>query len=434
MAEIHGFRGLRYDLGRVGALSDVIAPPYDVIDDALSAALHGRNEYNVIRLILNPILSSDNETDNRYTRSARLLKEWRREGILVEEAAPCLYVYYQTFTWEGQVFTRRGVMARMRLEPFGSGKVFPHEETLSGPKADRLKLFHATGMNLSQIFGLYPDPENHVAERLDQAVLRLTPLEAVDHLQVTHRLWMVSDPKTISELQALVGPLPLFIADGHHRYETGLKHLEERRAAGLVRDADDPANFILMMMVGMSDPGLQIMPTHRLVKGVGNLTADRLESLLGQHFHLESIGRGAELGRLAWESVLTSGRQDVFALGTTADDTWTVATLKSPASMDAIVTDHTPVWKSLGVSILHRLLLDHCLGSLGKAQCQYVHLTDEVLSAMARGTCQVGCLVQPASVAHVQEVAGNLEKMPPKSTYFYPKLASGLVFNPIQPS
>src|ERR1700722_8535020 len=170
MAEIRAFRGVRYDLGRVGTLGDVIAPPYDVIDPALQQALYERSPYNVIRLILNKENPGDTEADNRYTRSANILRDWLREDVLVQDSARSLYVYHQDFEVEGQRFTRKGFLARVRLEPFGTGRIYPHEETLAGPKADRLKLFHATGMNLSPVFGLFPDPQGAVMAELDRVV------------------------------------------------------------------------------------------------------------------------------------------------------------------------------------------------------------------------------------------------------------------------
>lgn len=431
MADIRAFRGLRYDLARVGALSSVIAPPYDVIDETLSKQLHDQSPYNVIRLILNPIESTDDEQNNRYTRAAKFLHDWRSEGILTEDSHPCIYVYSQQFDWEGTQYTRRGVMARVRLEKLGEGKIYPHEETMPGPKADRLKLFHATGMNLSQIFGLYPDEANEVGQLLDQAVAGKTPLEATDHLGVVHRVWPISDLETITKLQGLLGPKPVFIADGHHRYETSCKHLEERQAAGKVSGPEDPANFTLMMFVGMSEPGLKVMPTHRLVSGLSGLTTERLQELLQPHFDIEVVGNGTDAATTAWESIETSGRQEAMAFCTVADGNWILATLRSPSSMDQVVTEHSDVWKSLGVSILHKLALDTCLASEGQPQCKYVHLLQEVIDAVQAKQCDLACLVQPATVEHIRQLAGTFEKMPAKSTYFYPKLASGLVFNPI---
>src|SRR5437667_7166461 len=182
MADIRALRAYRYDLGHVGALGDVVAPPYDVIDPALQQALYDRSPYNVIRLILNKETPADTEADNRYTRAARCLRDWQQEGVLLQDSARALYVYHQEFEVEGQRFRRRGFLARVRLERFGEGKLFPHEETLPGPKADRLRLFHATAMNLSPIFALYPDETGAVQTELDQAVRRALPLEAADHL------------------------------------------------------------------------------------------------------------------------------------------------------------------------------------------------------------------------------------------------------------
>ena len=230
MADIRAFRAYRYDLGRVGTLSDVIAPPYDVIDAGLQQALYDRSPYNVIRLILNKERPTDTESDNRYTRAARCLRDWQDDDVLAQDSARVLYVYHQDFEVEGRRYTRRGFLARVRLEPFGAGRIYPHEETLSGPKADRLKLFHATAMNLSPVFGLYPDEDGAVQSQLDAAVGRALPLEATDHLGVVSRLWPVTDQHAVSAVTGLMGPKPVFIADGHHRYETGLRYLEERRA------------------------------------------------------------------------------------------------------------------------------------------------------------------------------------------------------------
>src|SRR6516164_3563910 len=176
MADIRAFRAVRYDLGRVGALADVIAPPYDVIDPALQETLYARSPYNVIRLILNKEQPSDTDADNRYTRAARFLRDWQAEGVLAQDSARSLYVYHQDFEVEGKRFTRKGFLARVRLEPFGKGRIYAHEETMSGPKADRLKLFHATHMNLSPVFGLFPDPQAEVNRALDAAIARSLPL------------------------------------------------------------------------------------------------------------------------------------------------------------------------------------------------------------------------------------------------------------------
>ncbi len=434
MADIRAFRAFRYDLGRVGTLADVIAPPYDVIDAALQQQLYDRSPHNVIRLILNKESPADSENDNRYTRSARCLREWQQEGVLAQDSARSLYVYHQEFEVEGRRYTRKGFLARVRLEKFGEGRIYPHEETLSGPKADRLKLFHATGMNLSPVFGLYPDEAGTVQGQLDAAVARALPLEATDHLGVVSRLWPVSDTQVVSAVTGLMGPKPVFIADGHHRYETGLRYLQEKQQAGEVRDAEAPANFILMMLVSMSDPGLVILPTHRLISGIPDLTADKLRAVLAPHFQLETVGTGEKGARDTWELIEADGSQDIIGFGTVADGTWQTARLRQLAVMEPLAAQHSPEWRGLAVAVLHVLVLGKLLPEAvgGQPQCRYVHLLREVTDAAAAKECSVAALVPPARMKHVEIIAGNLEKMPPKSTYFYPKLLSGLVFNSLK--
>lgn len=430
MAEIQAFRGFRYDLGRVGALSDVISPPYDVIDANLQDTLYAKNQYNVVRLILNKEFDGDTETDNRYTRSANFLRDWTTNNILAQDSARSVYVYHQDFEVEGRRYTRKGFMARVRLEKFGEGRVYPHEETLSGPKADRLKLFRSTGMNLSQIFGLYPDEKGEVQARLDAAVGRSLPLQATDHLGVVSKLWPISDQQAISAVMGLMGPKPIFIADGHHRYETALKYLEEKQASGEVKGDDHPANFVLMMMVSMQDPGLVILPTHRLISGLGDIKSDELCKTLRPHFECEIIGKGPEAAKETWERIEMDGSQELLGFGTVADDVWLTARLMTSDVMAELAPEHSADWQGLAVAVLHRLVLDRLMG--GKGKCQYVHLLREVTDAVAAKQCQVAALVPPATMGHVEQIAGNLEKMPPKSTYFYPKLLSGLVLHSLR--
>jgi uncharacterized protein (DUF1015 family) len=434
MADVQAFRGIRYDLARVGTLSDVIAPPYDVIDAALQQKLYDQSPYNVIRLELNKESPSDTDADNRYTRAAGTLRDWQRDGILVQDSARSLYVYHQDFEVEGKKYTRKGVMARVRLEPFGTGRIYPHEETLSGPKADRLKLSKATGTNLSQIFGLYPDEKGEVMAKLEAAVGRSLPVQATDHLGVVSKVWAITDQSVHSAVTGLLGPKPIFIADGHHRYETGLKYLEEKRASGEVTNDDHPANFILMQLVSMQDSGLVILPTHRLVSGVGDLKADDVRKVLGAHFDFETVGNSATSARETWEMIESDGSQNAFGFGTTADGVWQLARFKNAALMDQLSQDHSAEWRELAVAVLQRVVLDKALPEQGHgpAKCAYVHLIKEVTDAMAAKACQLAVMVPPASMEHVEHIAGNLEKMPPKSTYFYPKLLSGLVFHSLK--
>ncbi len=434
MAEIQAFRGFRYDLGRVGSLSDVIAPPYDVIDASLQQALYDKSPYNVIRLILNKQEPSDSDDNNRYTRAAKVLRDWQREDVLVQDTARSLYLYHQEFEVEGKKYNRRGFMARVRLERFGEGRIYPHEQTMSGPKEDRFRLTKATGMNLSQIFGLFPDPENAVQNQLDEAVKRDLPVQATDHLGVVHKLWPVTDQHVVSTVAGLMGPKPVFIADGHHRYETALRYQEDRKQAGEIANDDAPPNFVLMMLVSMQDPGLAILPTHRLISDVGDMTSDELTKLLSSHFHVEKVGQGDKAAQTCWESIEADGGQSILGFGTTVDQTWHLARLNKPETMAELAPEQSAAWRGLAVSVLQKAVLEHLLPQAGRnpPKPRYVHLLSEVTDAMGSKECQLAALVPPATMEHVQEIAGNLEKMPPKSTYFYPKLLSGMVFHSLK--
>jgi uncharacterized protein (DUF1015 family) len=411
----------------------VVAPPYDVIDPDLQNKLYDASPYNVIRLELNREEPADTAAGGRYTRAAGFLADWMRQGVLCEDPHPAFYVYEQTFEVEGKKHTRRGFLARVRLEPFGAGRIFPHEQTLAGPKADRLALYHATGFNLSPVFGLYPDTGHDVERALEKGLRGSTPLVATDHLRVENRLWVVTNQEVHTAVRGLLAPKPVFIADGHHRYETALKYRDERVHQGEYTGDDDPANFCLMMLVSMSDPGLLILPTHRLVSGYSGLTQAELLRRLEPEFELHPVGLGNEAARKTWEAIERGGGQDLLGFGTVADGQWLLARLRSDATMDRLAADQSADWRSLGVSILHVLVLKGLLGELGGASCRYVHSLSEVVTDIASNGCDLACLVPPARMSHVESIASNLETMPPKSTYFYPKLLTGLVLNPIRP-
>jgi uncharacterized protein (DUF1015 family) len=443
MPTIQSFRGLRYNLGQVGSLSDVITPPYDVISPEFQDELYKKHPANFIRLELNRDEPGDNEQSNKYTRAAKFLKNWRSEGVMQVDPDPALYVYHQTFQLGNREVTRRGFMTRVRLERFGEGKIYPHEETHSGPKQDRLNLTKACRANLSQIFGLYPDPENAAQNKLEEAVAGQTPLTATDHLGVVHRLWPVTNVKTITEVSAILDPKPLFIADGHHRYETACNYRDLLAQQGAL-DANHPANFVLTQCVSMNDPGLLVLPTHRLFRGVKPISSDLLQSRLGACFDTRTIAKGADRAPSLWEDLEIAGEQGRLAFYTAEDETWTHAaiTAEGKRRLAELATDHSADWQSLGVSILHRLVMESLLKLTDLPKPMYVHSAEEVAEALRKGdtagrdaTGQMGsggrfelaCLVMPATVQHVQAISEHNERMPAKSTYFYPKLLGGMV-------
>jgi len=434
MPEIQAFRAIRYNLGKVGSLSNVIAPPYDVIGPELQDQLYQKSPYNVVRLILNKIEpGDDDEVSNRYTRAARFLRDWQAEGVLYTDPDPAIYVYHQEFTSEGETYRRRGFMARVRLSPFGEGKVFPHEETLPGPKVDRLMLMTTTKANLSQVFGLYPDPANEAQDILDEAAAKLTPVVATDHLGVVSRVWAVTDVSTIAKVSAVVGPKPLFIADGHHRYETACEYRRHIYESGFL-GPDHPANYGLMMFVGMEDPGLIVMPTHRLFRGLPALTSEEVAARLSPCFTTRATGRSLGEANAVWEDVETCGNQGAIGLFTQKDQSWTIAELTEAgrARMAEVAKEHTEEWRALGVALLHRLLIEDLLGGKDLPKPRYVHLVQEVVEGLKSGDFPLAALVMPATVQHIRTISLTGERMPAKSTYFYPKLLSGLVINPLE--
>lgn len=434
MPDLQAFRGLRYDLGHVGDLSNVIAPPYDVISPELQEKLYKLHPANFVRVEWNREEPGDDETNNRYARAAKFLRNWRQEGVMFREAQPVLYVYHQVFTTDGQTHTRRGFMGRCKLERFGQGKIYPHEETMSGPKQDRLNLTRACKANPSQIFGLYPDAQNEAQNLLEAAVAGSPAHEATDHLGVIHRLWNVTDVSVIAQVSRILGPKPLFIADGHHRYETACNYRDELAAAGQLTP-DHPANYTLMMFISMTDPGLLVLPTHRLFRGLKPMSSSELIAQLGANFDCKIAGEGSDLASRVWDEIEIEDHQGTIGLHTAQDDRWVLAriTPAGQAKMAQISTDHSAAWQGLGVAILHRLLIEDLLGGKNLPKPEYVHNVDEVIHCLdGQETFPLTALVMPATVEHIRVISEHAERMPAKSTYFYPKLVSGLVINSLE--
>jgi len=423
-------------MGHVGSLDDVIAPPYDVISPEFQDELYERHPNNVVRLILNKMNpGADDESDNRYTRAALLLKQWQQEGVLMTEGDPAVYVYHQQFDWAGTTYVRRGFMARMRISPFGEGQVFPHEETMSGPKMDRLMLTTTCKANLSQIFGIYPDEKNETQQILEDAIVGSTPIEVTDHLGVIHRMWPVTDIDVVTAVNEMMGQRPVFVADGHHRYETACNYRQQQIESGFLSPTY-AHNFVLTHFVAMDDPGLAVLPTHRLFSFASdfNPTSADVIAKLGDNFTIRDGGAGPEQATELWEDIETGDDQGTVALYCKADDRWVIATLTDTGRelMAKVANDHNEEWQGLGVSVLHRLIMDELLGQKDLPKPKYVHMVEEIIEGCQSGEFPMAALVMPATVDHIRKISIAGERMPAKSTYFFPKLLSGLVINPLE--
>jgi uncharacterized protein (DUF1015 family) len=434
--EIKPFTGYRYNLDKIGNLDDVVAPPYDVIDEPFQEELYRRHPNNVVRLILEKTYPTDSAIDNRYTRTAKTLETWKESGILQQDERPAIYVYHQIYDVAGKRHVRKGFMCACRAVPFGYGMVYPHEITMSGPKLDRLMLTTACKMNFSQIFGLYPDAENSVQSILEDALIQGKHTEAVsamDHLGVLHKMWVVEDEETIKQVVSFMESKPIFIADGHHRYETACNYRKQIDDMGLLH-SNHPANYVLMVCIAMEDPGLIVMPTHRLFPGLPALTSEELAEKLGNSFRLEHVGNGVDAAANVWQRIEKEQRQDAIGLYTSKDKCWSLTSLTAEgrAKMDEIAQDHHPEWRELGVSLLHRLIVETLLEMPEPPKPEYVHLVEEVVSGLRAVDYPLAALVMPATVEHIRTLSLLGDRMPAKSTYFYPKLIAGFVFNPLE--
>jgi len=403
-------------------------------------ALYRLSPHNVIRLILGRQYDGDGPDDNRYTRASKTLSDWVTDGVLTEDDAACFYIYEQQFEVQSgsliKRYTRRGVLAALKLEPFGEGAVFPHEETFSSHKADRLMLIRACRANLSPIFGLLPDADGGICKLLAERVASTRPTEEVTETSgVINRMWAVSDPDFCAQLTAACALEKVFIADGHHRYETACTYSRERHANDSRPGAPLPRgyDFALMMCVPMSDPGLHILPTHRMVTAPNSFHAADFLGRVSKLFDTQSAS-DSELTALAEEE----GGVPRYGL-VLADGEKRILTAKPivERAMEEVAGKHSSDWRSLDVAVLHELILKKILG-LGDANSEHKHNVTytkdahEVLTTLSgKSAFHLGILMRPTRIDQVVSVSEHGEKMPQKSTYFYPKLLSGLVIRKV---
>jgi len=417
MADVEPLRALHYNLDRTGGLQDVVAPPYDVIDEAQRADLEASSPYNVVRIDL-PV------GNDPYDNAARLLAAWREEGVIVRDERPALWAIEQDYTGpDGQIRRRTGFLARVRVEDYGPGRIRPHERTHPGPKEDRLRLTRATKANLSPIFSLYDDPSGTATGALANATTTGSPWgEATDDDGTVNRIWRIEDPATIETIHDALAKSELLIADGHHRYETARVYAEEI-------GGDGPHRYVLMCLVALEDPGLTVFPTHRLLK---DLRPDQHEALA------DAIRRDFDLRRLDSTNELVPAYGQPVSLGyidAHFRQPW-MLTLKDQAIADAALSDHSEPYRRLDTAVLEALILK---GALGMTDDDIDHLTglgyardfDDALRLVQDGDYDAAFFVAATPIEQVRAVAAAGESMPPKSTYFFPKVPTGLLFNPL---
>ncbi|HOU15651.1 MAG TPA: DUF1015 domain-containing protein [Anaerolineae bacterium] len=435
MTTIRPFRGLRYNPDKFCDLSDVITMPYDRIHDAEQAQYYDLSAYNFVRAILGRRTSADNDENNVYTRARGYLHNWLAEEIFIRDPAPALYVLEQTFTTpNGAVYTRRGLTAALELSKFDEGIVLPHEHTLSGPKVDRLNLTRATAMAWEHIFMLYPDEAGAVNALLQPFLDSHMPAlvrEKVIEPDVEQAFWVVNDPALIEAVVAeMATKQPLIIADGHHRYETALNYRDEMRAQHPDAPADAAFNYVMVTFVSMSDPGLVVLPTHRLIHSYTKMDGKALLKALEPYFIVEPVA-----DRAALEAGLAAAAPDHPRFGF-YDGEYALLTLKTLNAMAALAPDRDPHWRALDVAVLHELVIEHVMG-LSKESVRrlenlaYLRDPDPGYIAVDKGEANFMFLLNPTRVEQVRACTVVGERMPQKSTDFFPKIVSGLVALPL---
>jgi uncharacterized protein (DUF1015 family) len=416
MADVEPLRALHYDLERTGGLQEVIAPPYDVISPEDRTELEARSPYNVVRIDL-PV------GENPYELAAEQLATWRKQGVIVRDEQPAIWVLEQDYTGpDGSLRQRRGFLARVRVEEYGPGRIRPHERTHPGPKEDRLNLTRATQANLSPIFSLFDDPDDTVTKALEQITKTEPWGQATDEDGTVDRVWRITDPGLLAKITGAAKPAELLIADGHHRYETARVYAEEIGGEG-------PQRYVLMCLVALEDPGLTVFPTHRLLRDLRPDQHETLANALRENFQIQKLETTKELAP-AYGQPVSYGYIDAhfrqpFRL-----------TLKDQAIADAALRDHAEPYRRLDTAVLEAVILKGALEMTDEdidhmAGLDYARDFEHALGLVESGDRDAAFFVAPTPIEEVRAVAAAGESMPPKSTYFFPKVPTGLLFNPL---
>ncbi|CAN5203212.1 DUF1015 domain-containing protein [soil metagenome] len=421
MARVEPLQALHYDPAVAGPLQDLSAPPYDVIDPAQRAELASRATHNVVSIDL----PEDPAGGDMYEHAAKLLEAWRAEGAVVQDDESALWAIIQDYTGpDGRTLTRNGFFARVRVEDYGPGAIRPHERTHPGPKEDRLRLTRATRTNLSPIFSLYSDPGLQAWRALEPATQEKPFGEVMDADGTHNRLWRIADPAAIEAVQQALADAELLIADGHHRYETARVYADEIGGEG-------PHRYVLMCLVALQDEGLTVFPTHRLVDGMkGTDKPETLAATLKQHFDIEEIAVDDLVPPGTGDGTIQMGYMDshlkrAFRL-----------TLKDQAIADDALPDMPEPYQRLDTAVLEALVLK---GPLQLSEDDISHLHglgyarsfEEARELVESGTFDAGFFLRGIPVTQIQDIAAAGVNMPPKSTYFFPKVPTGLLFNPL---
>lgn len=424
MAEIKAFKGLRYT-EKAGKINELCCPPYDIINEQQREQYLRTNNNNIIRLEL-PKAAGD--SDSAYDAAGKLVNDWLIMGILQQDEQPGIYIYEMDFTANGENYAVKGIVSLVKLEEFSKGIVLPHEETLSKAKTDRFNLMTATGCNFSQIYSLYMDENRSVYSIIDGESQRNPDISFTDEEGVTHKLWCMYDAEKIALLCEKFNDKKLYIADGHHRYETALNYRNSIAEKGVEKGTSE---YVPMMLVNMENDGLVVFPTHRIVRDLPNFNREKMLEACAEFFDITEADPDG-YAEIMDKSYKNDKKSFVFY----ADGKYNILTLKDNSIMQMLLPGCSEALKMLDVSVLHTLVLERIFGidkanMAAQINLTYTKLADDAIKAVNENCANCAFLLNPTKVAEIRDVAAAGEKMPQKSTYFYPKLITGLVMNKI---
>ncbi len=422
MAKIRPFGALRFT-EKAGAVEQLCCPPYDIVSEQQRLDYLAANEHNIIRLEL------PREGENPYVKATETLLDFENKGVLAVDDKPALYLYRESFEVEGESYFFTGIIAQVHLEEFSKGIILPHEETLSKAKEDRFNLMKATMCNFSQIYSLYPDEDGKIAAYLTGLTESEPEISFTDESEVTHSLWVVTDETACKAICDSFEERKLYIADGHHRYETALRFRDYLRAEGVANEGD-ASDYCMMALVAMNDPGLVVFPTHRVVRGLDSFDADEVAKACEGTFEVVELADDADTSAMLKEHYLAGDKSFVMYSGKRS---W-MMTLRDFSALNELCPDSSDALKGLDVTVLHTLVLERVLGIDKANMAAQINLTytrdlAQAVELVDIGEANACFLMNPTKVEEIRAVASAGEKMPQKSTYFYPKLITGLVMN-----
>jgi uncharacterized protein (DUF1015 family) len=424
---IRPFKGLIYNPDKINDLSRVVAPPYDIIPPAMQDKLYHEHPENIVRLILGKIKRSDAKDDNRYTRAKRDFASWLKRRVLISDDKKSLYLYSQIYLDGKKRMERAGFIGLMEISMGKKTEVLPHEDTLLAPKLDRLNLLRSVRANLSPIFVLYDDPAHKVLKEIKKAASGSRPFIDIVFDGVRHKVWRISSLRTIRETERLMRPKKIFIADGHHRYETARSYAAELEIGKAPEALKKNSHFLMAYFVESDERMLTILPAHRLIKDIGILKRKEIPGRLKSFFAVKKV---PDLKR-CFAAMERLRSRHAFGMYLGGDDFYLLR-LKDIAASDAIIENNSTDWKRLDVTILHFFLIEDILGIRDDDDnIEFVKEPDRAAGLVKSGKFKICFFLNPTTVSQVKRIASLGEKMPRKATYFYPKPLSGLVINPL---